>query len=107
MEDLVEKLQLQLDEILLKFETIGLKELCSFTGVQELEYERKTRQQLIKVINGKVDNLTEDKDRTELLNNFIGKSKKVSSEPPVRRAATNNDRASICYKRYRPANIPH
>ena len=44
MEDLVEKLQLQLDEILLKFETIGLKELCSFTGVQELEYERKTRQ---------------------------------------------------------------
>ena len=43
MADLAEKYQVQLDEILLQFEPIGLKEHFSFTGAQEPEYEGKTK----------------------------------------------------------------
>lgn len=35
---------------LLQFEPINRKELCSFTGVQEPQYEGKTRRQSIKII---------------------------------------------------------
>ena len=38
--------------VLLQFEPIGFKELCSFTGVQEPEYEGKTKWLLIKIITG-------------------------------------------------------
>ena len=77
-----------------QFEPTGLKELCSFTGVQDPEYEGKTKWQLIKVINGKVDSLIGDEDKFELLNNIIGKSKKVKSKPLGGSAtAINNDRS--------------
>ena len=49
MADLVEKLQLEFDKIFLKFEPIGLRDLCRFTGVQKPEYEGKTKQHLIKI----------------------------------------------------------
>lgn len=39
MADLVKKVQLQLDQILLQPELIGLKELCRVTSVQKPEYE--------------------------------------------------------------------
>ena len=76
---------------MLQFDPIGLKELCSFTSIQEPEYEEKTKWQLIKIINGKVDTLKEDEGKIEILNNIIGKSKKVTSKPPERGAAMNND----------------
>ena len=66
MEDLVEKLQLQLGEILRQFKPIGLKELSGFTGVQEPEYERKVKPQLIKFFNEKVGTLIEDEDKIEI-----------------------------------------
>ena len=66
MADSVEKLQLQLDKILLQFEPIGRKELCSFAGAQEPEYEGKTKRPLIKIINGKVHALIEDEDKIKL-----------------------------------------
>ena len=69
MADLVEKLQLQLDEVLLHLEPIGLREICKVTGVQEPEYEGKTKRQLI---NGKVDTLIKNENKIELLN-IIGK----------------------------------
>ena len=75
---------------MLLFEPIVLKEFCSFTGVQEPEYERKIKWQLIKITNGKVDTLIKDEDKTEFLNNIIGKSKKVVTfKPPGGNAAIN------------------
>ena len=92
MEDLVEKLQLQLDAILFHFEPIGLEELCSFTGAQETEHDGKMKRQLIKIINGKVDTLIEDEGKIEILSNIIGKSKKVViSKPPGGNATINNN----------------
>ena len=95
MADSVEKLKLPLGAILFPFESIGLKELCSFTGVQEPEYEGKTKRQLIEIINGKLDTLIEDEDKIVILNNITGKSKKVvTSKPPGGNAAVSisNDR---------------
>lgn len=91
MEDLVEKLQLQLDAILFHFEPIGLEELCSFTGAQETEHDGKMKRQLIKIINGKVDTLIEDEGKIEILSNIIGKSKVVISKPPGGNATINNN----------------
>ena len=92
MEDLVEKLQLQLDAILFHFEPIGLEELCSFTGAQETEHDGKMKRQLIKIINGKVDTLIEDEGKIEILSNIIGKSKKVViSKPPGGNATIKNN----------------
>ena len=86
MTDLVQKLQLQLDQILLKFASNPLNVLCIFPGVQEPEYEGKTKRQLVK-------------HNTELLINFIGKPKKVTltSKPPVRRAVVNNESSKRLY----------
>ena len=91
MTNLVEKLQLQYDEILLQFEPIGLKKIYSFTGIHEPEYEGKTKPQLITIINGTVDSLKEDEDKIELLNNIYFKLEKVLSKLPGRYAAINND----------------
>ena len=58
-----------------------LKELWSFTTVQERECEGKTKWQLIKVnkrMKIKVNTLIEDEDKIELLNKIIGKSKVTS-----------------------------
>ena len=90
MADLVEKLQLQVDKRLLQFEPTGLKELCSFTSVQEPGYEVKTKRQLVKLINRKVNTLIEKGDKFELLNNIIGKSEK---EVEGSAAAINNGRS--------------
>ena len=47
MTNLVQKLQLQLDQILLKFVSNALKELYLLSGLQETEYDGKTKRQLI------------------------------------------------------------
>ena len=66
----------------------------SFTGVQEPEYERKTKRWLIKIIDWKVDTLTEDEDKIYVLNNIFDKSKKVVTSNPHRgNEAINNDRS--------------
>ena len=64
--------------MLFLFEFIGLKEVCSFAGVQESDHEGKTKWQSIKIINGKVNTFIKDEDKTELLNEIIGRSKKGS-----------------------------
>lgn len=78
--------------MLFLFEFIGLKDVCSFAGVQESDHEGKTKWQSIKIINGKVNTFIKDEDKTELLNEIIGRSKKgVTSKPPGENAAIDID----------------
>ena len=70
MADLVEKLQLELDKIFLKFEPIGLKDLCRFEGKSMKEKRSSIWLKLAEI---------KDEEKTELLESI--KWLQVDSNP--------------------------